>query len=206
MPNSTPIKKFAAVSVLAIIFIVIGLLFWYNEWKFSLPTPIPAAYHSVKIGEHINLPADFNKKNNGPVFLHFFNPDCPCSKFNVPHFNALAKAFGSQIDFAVVVFTKDKTYTADAIREKFGITTSILFDTSLAAKCGVYSTPQAVLIDNNQRLYYRGNYNRNRYCADEKSNYARMAIDSLLSNKHQPDFNPFALTAYGCPLPGCTKN
>ena len=54
-------------------------------------------------------------------------------------------------------------------------------------------------------LYYRGNYNKTRYCTDAESNYAQMAIDSLLKQNNSPSFNALALRAYGCSLPNCTK-
>jgi hypothetical protein len=69
---------------------------------------------------------------------------------------------------------------------------------------GVYSTPQAVIIDAGQRIFYRGNYNRTRYCTDKKSEYARLALKSLLQN-NDVVFSQYALTPYGCQLPKCTK-
>jgi thiol-disulfide isomerase/thioredoxin len=194
-----------AVAVLIVTFLCIGFLFWHSEWKYSLPTPVPELYHAVNNGAYIDVSAKFNPRRNEPVFLHFFNPDCPCSRFNMPHFKELAKMYGHKISFAVVVLTKDKGYTETTIREKYGLTVPVLFDSSLAAACGVYSTPQAVLINTDKALYYRGNYNRNRYCSDKKTNYAQMAIDSLLANRQHPGFNRYALTAYGCSLPGCKK-
>ncbi|MBL0182036.1 MAG: redoxin domain-containing protein [Chitinophagaceae bacterium] len=198
-------KKTLAISVLLVTFACIFSLFWYSEWRYSLPTPIPAQYHAVNMGAHIDITAAFRSKGNKPVFLHFFNPDCPCSRFNIPHFKGLAKTYGEKIDFAVVVMTKDKNYTESTIREKYGLTVPVLFDTSLARTCGVYSTPQAVLLSAGKELYYRGNYNRSRYCTDKKSNYAQTAIDSLLASRPEPFFNKYALTAYGCSLPGCKK-
>lgn len=198
-------KKTISIAILALTFTSICILFWYSEWRYSLPTPIPAQYHAVPVGEHIDITAKFNPQKNGPVFLHFFNPDCPCSRFNIPHFKALVTAYADKINFAVVVMTKDKNYTAAYIREKYGLTVPVLFDTSLARACGVYSTPQAVLLSADKTLYYRGNYNRNRYCTDNKSNYAQIAIDSLLAARREPAFNQYALTAYGCSLPGCKK-
>ena len=199
------LKKIFAVAILLMAFSSIGILFWYSEWKYSLPTPVPAQYHAVAVGEHIDIRAKLNVKKDAPVFLHFFNPDCPCSRFNVPHFKELAATYGDKISFAVVVMTKDKDYSEAYIREKFGLTVPVLFDTTLAKDCGVYSTPQAVLLTAGHALYYRGNYNKSRYCADKKSNYAQIAIDDLLTNKQQPVFNNYALTAYGCSLPGCKK-
>jgi peroxiredoxin len=198
-------KKPIPIAILLLTFTCISILFWYSEWQYSLPTPVPVKYHAVSINEHIDITAKFNPAKNEPVFLHFFNPDCPCSRFNISHFKTLAAAYADKISFAVVVITKDKTYTEAGLKKKYGITVPILFDTSLAAICGVYSTPQAVLLTAGQMLYYRGNYNRSRYCTDKKSNYAQIAIDSLLASKTEPVFNKYALTAYGCSLPVCKK-
>jgi peroxiredoxin len=181
-------------------------LFWYSEWRYSLPTPVPAQYHDVNTGEHIDISAKLNTGKNKPVFLHFFNPNCPCSRFNMPHFKELADRYADKIDFAVIVMTADKDYSETTVREKYGLTIPVLFDTSIATTCGVYSTPQAVLIDADKTLYYRGNYNTSRYCSDKKTEYARIAIDSLLARKHEPLFSKYASTAYGCSLPaGCKQ-
>ena len=198
-------KKYLVATGLIIIFSAISLLFWYNEWIYSLPTPVPEKYHALKQGEYVDITGKFNFAKGAPVFLHFFNPDCPCSKFNIPHFKSLVKEYSDKVSFAVVVMAKDKSYTEEKIQDRFGLTVPVLFDTSLAVSCGVYSTPQAVLLDNDHTLYYRGNYNKSRYCTDKKSNYAQMAINSLLANNQQPIFNQYALKAYGCSLPKCTK-
>jgi peroxiredoxin len=198
-------KKPIAIAALLLSFGCICALFWYSEWRYSLPTPIPAQYQAVNTKEHINISAAFNYPAGKPVFIHFFNPDCPCSRFNMPHFKSLAATYGDKINFAVVVMTTDNDYTEADIQKKYSITVPILFDTSLARTCGVYSTPQAVLLNTDQTLYYRGNYNKSRYCTDKKSNYAQKAIDSLLASKEEPAFNQFALTAYGCSLPTCKK-
>jgi hypothetical protein len=121
------------------------------------------------------------------------------------HFKSLIAAYGDKINFAVVVITKDKNCTKETISQKYDLNVPVLLDTALAAACGVYSTPQAVLLNNAHQLYYRGNYNRSRYCADNKTSYARIAIDSLLLEQPAPEFNKYALTAYGCTLPECKK-
>jgi hypothetical protein len=105
----------------------------------------------------------------------------------------------------VVVLAKDKNYTKEDIRDRFELNIPILFDPSVATACGVYSTPQAVLIGIDHKLYYRGNYNKSRYCLDKNSNYAQMAIDSLLNKCTNPVFSELATKSYGCQLPGCSK-
>ena len=190
--------------LLAFIFGGIAALFWHNQFVYSLPTPVPKNYTAVSLGNNPHIPGKLFLKNNKPLFLHFFNPDCPCSKFNIPHFKSLVKQYDNEVTFAMVVIS-NKNYTALEIQNKYEINIPVLFDTSIAALCGVYSTPQAVIIDTSQKIYYRGNYNKSRYCTDKKTNYAQQALDDLLQDNQAPVFNRFALKAYGCKLPTCSK-
>ncbi|MBS1565196.1 MAG: AhpC/TSA family protein, partial [Bacteroidetes bacterium] len=61
------------------------------------------------------------------------------------------------------------------------------------------------ILDEDRRLYYRGNYYRSRYCTDKKSNFAQLALDSLLGHRQNPVFDRLALKAYGCQLPSCSQ-
>jgi hypothetical protein len=187
----------------------IALIFWRYEWKYGQPTPIPTGYHDVSRGTPVQLPASaaaYLHPNGKPLFLHFFNPDCPCSRFNMPQFKALVQKYGNRVSFAIDIMGP-KTFTPAEIQDKFDLPYPIpvLQDSAVAAACGVYSTPQAVLIDKAGRLYFRGNYNRSRYCSDEKTSFARQAIDGLLGGNYSLTFSPVALKAYGCTLPSCTQ-
>ena len=201
------IRKWILICWLILIFGGISFLFWHNEWKYSLPTPVPQNYHPVEPGTLISIknvlkPGDTSK----PVLLHFFNPDCPCSRFNITHFKSLVKQYDSKINFVIIALLGNgKSYTSKDIQERFDLSVPVLFDSAIAASCGVYSTPQAALIGADHRLYYRGNYNKSRYCTDKKSNYAQMAIDSLLDKNAGPSFGDAAIKSYGCELPVCNK-
>lgn len=200
-------KKILVAGWLLFISCAIAGIFWHIEWVYSLPTPVPVAYKAIHPGQYINTGAvstSFHNIDTRPVFLHFFNPDCPCSRFNISYFKALVKEYGREVNFIIVPMT-NKNYTAKDIQQKFDLDIPIVFDTALAVSCGVYSTPQAVIIGADHRLYYRGNYNRSRYCTDKKTNYAQMALDSLLEHRQNPAFNQYALRAYGCQLPNCIR-
>lgn len=190
---------------LCALFAGILAIFWYTDVKYSLPTPVPKNYHGVNTGTHISLEVKLTAPAGKPVFLHFFNPACPCSRFNIPHFNSLVRHYGKEVFFAVVVLNSSEKYSVEGIRDKFGIEVPVYFDSTIAAACGVYSTPQAVLLDAGHKLYYKGNYNKARYCTNKESNYAQAAIDSLLHHAHHPVFSQYALKAYGCELPVCDK-
>jgi hypothetical protein len=178
-------------------------LFWYYDWQYKLPTPVPAGYNPVALNTRIDGVAGIEQEKGKPLFLHFFNPACPCSRFNFRHFKWLADKYGDRVDFKIVLMSS-KRYTEQEIQDKFDTRLPVVSDSSVAAACGVYATPQAVIIDEGQQLYYRGNYNSSRYCTDAKTEYARIALDSLLDKKNI-HFNSSALTAYGCKLPKCTR-
>lgn len=199
-------RKLLAVIWVSVLLSCIGYIFWHEDWKYSLPTPVPENYNPPPTGSIINIAEKVIHGGDKPLFLHFFNPACPCSRFNVPQFRSLVQKYGDRINFAVVVLSPDKEYSIEDIRDKFDLETlPVFFDKAIADSCGVYSTPQAVLIDKSDKLYYRGNYNRSRYCADPGTSYAQMAIDSLLNNRVNLITEKAALQSYGCTLPNCTK-
>lgn len=195
-------KWLAGIWLLALMFIVCGF-FWYNQLVYSLPTPIPTAYKPVEPGNTIKFGFATKFEDDKPVFLHFFNPDCPCSRFNVDHFKRLVKIYGKKMNFMVVMMT-DKPYTEQEIQNRFAIDVPIIKDMNIASSCGVYSTPQAVILKADRKLYYRGNYNKSRYCTDEKTNYAKIAIEGVLLN-NDIKLESYALKSYGCTLPNCSN-
>jgi hypothetical protein len=197
-------KKLLLIIWLVLLFFGMGALFWYNELVYHLPTPVPKNYKPVYPGEVIALKGALKNNNSKPVFLHFFNPDCPCSRFNISNFQSLVKQYGRQVNFVIVIMSK-KTYTPKEIQDKFNLNIPVLFDPSIAPSCGVYSTPQAVLLDTEHKLYFRGNYNSSRYCTNEKTSFAKIAIAGLLADHAKLVFSALALKAYGCSLPNCTR-
>lgn len=195
-------KKWIAGLWLSVLMIAIGGFFWFNQLVYTMPTPVPTHYSNVATGSRIDRVSELRIKNKKPIFLHFFNPDCPCSRFNIKQFKILVKAYGNQVNFVIVLMT-DKPYTAPDINKRFGLSLPVIKDDGLAQSCGVYSTPQAVLLQSDLRLYFRGNYNKSRYCTDEKSSYAKLAMESLLKKKEKVHMEQLALVAYGCKLPNC---
>jgi hypothetical protein len=199
-------RKLAVLTWLLVLLVCIVALFWRNEWIYSFPTPVPLNYKPVTTGTPIHIARSLPLPAGKPVLLHFYNPDCPCSRFNVPHFKSLVRQYGNEVNFVIVPITS-KEYTVREIQNKFGLDIPVVFDNRMAAACGVYAAPQAVIIDTNYRLYYCGNYNRSRYCTDKKTEYAKQALDGLLHHNASIIFDKFALTAYGCGIPTkCTDN
>ena len=186
--------------ILTLILCSIGTLFWYQEVKYLLPTPVPQDYKIILTNEVLRFDNTLlSQKHSKPKLLHFFSPDCPCSRFNLKHFFSLKKKYHDEVDSYVVI---SRTESVEATKKMIDPDIPILIDTDkkLAKACGVYSTPQAVLIQTDNKLYFRGNYNRSRYCVDRKSNFVQMALDSLSLHKSPPHFSELATKSYGCDI------
>ena len=88
-----------AIAVLLLCSSAVVVIFWKQELKYALPTPLPTAYAPVLWKERVELP----RKSSEPLFIHFFNPDCPCSRFNRKYFNQLVFTYRNEINFLVVI-------------------------------------------------------------------------------------------------------
>lgn len=195
--------KIIRISIVVFIFVagclLIAKIFWEQELKYTRPTPVPDKYVAVPVNQRLDQNFELFRPAEKPRHLHFYNPACPCSKFNLTHFSSLVKKYQQEIDFFMVLPTDEHLETVEA---EFGGVLTVLVDAdeALAEACGVYATPQAVIIDAKGKLYYRGNYNKTRYCTNSATNYAQLAIDSLLAHKPAPHLGVLATTAYGCEL------
>ncbi len=211
-----------------------GAVFWYQDARYSLPTPKPPTLATVPVGTRIILPASFklsSPHDSRPLLLHFFNPDCPCSRFNAAHIRALRLRFGNQVRFAAIaqmssVATVPPAQLAESATTSAtrlfgpGIETLVDDHGEIAAACGVYSTPQAAILapapsppatveapvppgdsTTGRTLLFRGNYNTSRYCADPQTEFVRLALTALVNHSPLPPASREAMTAYGCELP-----
>lgn len=136
-----------------------------------------------------------------PLFLHFMNPDCPCSQFNLDHLRQLVRRNRDTVRFIAVL---EGTGGPARLREAFGkLNLPVEFVVDEAGEwgtaTGVYATPQAVLIGADERLYYRGNYNLSRYCAVPETEFARIGLESLLAGRPSRPEDPAAANSFGCP-------
>lgn len=165
--------------------------------RYKLPTPVPTSYREVAVGSPVTFPSLLT--NNKAHFIHFYSPDCPCSRFNAKHIKSLIRSYGDSVTFVIVVPAQASVET---VASTFGDDLTILPDPEgvIAKACGVYSTPQAAIIDHQGKLFYRGNYNSSRYCTTKATNFAELSLVALLNNQPSPMFGLLATQSYGCEL------
>lgn len=191
-------RKFTTFLLLAVVFGSIAYIFYYQEVQYWIPTPIPKNYNEVAIGTSVSLDVG---SQHAKKFLHFFNPNCPCSKFNTPGYKALLREYHKEFECFVVIQKSLNGLTEDEREFLSDLEVEVIVDKEkqLARKLGVYATPQMVLLNESNQVYYRGNYNLARYCTNPATNFAKMAIDSLLKDAAY-SFPAMAFSAYGCSL------
>lgn len=206
MQNFLPGIKVMTVigAAIALSLFVVGA-FWYQDWQYALPTPRPPHLVQPAFGATPGLPPTIRNAigaQTQPLLLHFYNPDCPCSRFNVDQIRYLVRRYGSQVRFLTVV-EADPGPDVEAEVRGVELKTPFIVDTGgrIARTYGVYSTPQAVLLDRTGRIYYRGNYNISRYCTNGETSFAQIALEALLAGKPLPKLPPSATLAYGCRAP-----
>jgi peroxiredoxin len=187
---------------------IMGWLFWKQEYQFLRPTAKPNHLQNVVHGDTVDLSYLKREGITKNTFIHFYNYDCPCSRFNIKEFEALVKKYSNEIEFVAVLQADD--IDVDAIRafkKKYDLGIRIIDDPKgeVANSLGVYSTPQAVILKEN-KLYYRGNYNKARFCMSKNTKFAEIALRALVNNELLPALPSIALVPYGCELPSNRDN
>jgi len=185
---------------------VAGHAFWDLDLRYARPTPAPPGRVDVERGARVELPdelARYVRAAPGPTLLHVFNPECPCSRFNLEHVVAIARELAGRARVVAVLQGADAKAAAAAFEARdTGLAHVSDPDGSIAASVGAYSTPQAAIVDRDGRLLWRGNYNVSRFCRDRDTEFARIALEHAVAGRDLPAFPADATIAYGCALPG----
>ena len=132
------------------------------------------------------------------MVLHFWDPDCPCSRFNQVHVRELVKQYAAQgIRFMVVAHSSSqhsRTQLEHQARAVFG-DVSLILDSELTLGDAVPSTPAAMVVDANRQLAYFGPYSNGAVCLSGNGKFVENILDDLLVGKNSQQINTLA---YGC--------
>jgi hypothetical protein len=201
-------RPVAASAIVLSLLAFVGGVFWEQDWRWGLPTPRPSDLKQPPIGSRAELPDVLHVRwapsSGRPLFIHFFNPDCPCSRFSRDHVRDLIRTYRDRVTIVAVIEPEGGVVSAETVADverDLGVPTVLDGDGSVARAVGVYSSPQAVVVTTAGALYFRGNYNLARYCTDERTAFTRIALEHLLAGAPAYAAPREARLAYGCPLP-----
>jgi len=202
-------KKLSAIRVVALtgveflMFIVIACSFWYQDFRYALPTPKPKNWMMPQVGRAIQLPDHFTVAADGkPIAFNFYNCDCACSRFNLDHVRKLARTYGRSIRFILVLEGGTRT-DEETLFQGLNLNAEHYCDPNgeIARALGVYATPQGVVLDSEHRMVYRGNYNTGRFCVEPRTEFMRLVLECVSSGRPVPRQLQKYRPAYGCAIP-----
>ena len=140
------------------------------------------------------------KGKNGSVLI-FISVQCPVSNGYNERMEALAQDYGKR-GISVIGINANATEDAAAVKahaaEKH-LTFAVLKDpgNKIADRLGATRTPEAYLLDANNKLVYHGRIDNSKDQSQVESNDLRDAMDSVLAGK--PVVKPTAM-AFGCSI------
>jgi len=194
---------------------VLGLVIAAGAWAATRErVPRGVAPESVRVVRDVSL-ADTRGRIHGlaewrdrrAVVLLFLGTECPISNGLAPEMAAMASAYGPR-RVAFLGIHPDPDVTAEVAGRhaaEYGLNFPILLDPAqeLAAQAGVTHTPEAVVLDGDRRILYRGRID-DRFAEPGKGRAEpavrdlRAALDAILAGKAVPVAETKPV---GCPLP-----
>ena len=196
------LKKLIFIGVMLSSFGLICWIFWTEEFSLYLPEQKSIEQNELKaLPKHLAKELKI-KEVNKPLILHFYNPKCQCSKFNWKEFETLAKEYSNDIN-CIVFIEKNKLDSSEfkGLNEKFkNVQFKKDYDGYFAEQFNIQKTPQAIVIDTDQKIIYQGNYNIARFCTNQQTSYVKKAIAMLMK---ETTYNPeelIGMKTYGCQI------
>lgn len=125
--------------------------------------------------------------------VHFWNPECRCSRFSQDHEKEIMTIYGEQgIDFVVAV--PDQSLVAQAL-ETFPKASSAVVINQING----FSSPSALVFDAQDTLVYFGPYSEGAFCASSDNTPAELILNDVVS--HETVTPWLNLSAFGCYCP-----
>ena len=193
--------------------------FWWFQFRNIQAFDINAVanqtvfFESGELGarlENLIKQAPPQSKNLKPISLvHFWNPDCPCSRFNEVHVKKIMSDYADKnIQFTIVVSGNN-----DEMREQRKLLAQKVF-TGKAVKDirsdwpmgkGPVSSPAVGVINSDGELVYFGPYSLGARCAPDQGQFVEKTLDRLNKQKalSKKQLNTLAV---GCFCPWRTKS
>lgn len=200
-------RQFSFLMVVLVLFGAIVYVFWQEQFRYYRPVQIPEGIKIVSVNDTINLSMYGIGVKNRPCFIHFFDVSCKFSKINMEHLQLFTKNYKDNFRFLVVVMGEHSIEFLATFKDKFSVPdfVDLVADKScsIAKACGVYSTPQAIILNTDQTLYFRGNYNSsNGLCTPTNvgTSSPAVAIRYKINNAPSPNFPSYMLLPWGCEL------
>lgn len=132
-----------------------------------------------------------------PTVLHFWDPDCPCSRFNQSHVRQLAEHYrAAGVRFLVLDRRTAAPLDPQRLEASFGPDVAAFAGRELVAgELAIPASPAAAVFDGTGRLAYFGPYSEGAACLAGNGDFVERTLDKLLAGERPREMNT---TAFGC--------
>jgi len=224
--STTPVQSFfrakknwlVGILVLAWICSVI-FAFWWFQFKNVQAFDINAVenrtifFEGGRLGDRLEKLAKktdpLAKKSAVISVVHFWNPDCPCSRFNQPHVQQIISDYGrNNVRFTVVVggaTEKIRQQHQVEARKIFNFEAVIDIRSDWPMESGPPSSPAVGVMNSSGELVYFGPYSLGARCSPEKGKFVEKVIEQL-KNNNQSVKKQLNTLAVGCFCPWASQS
>lgn len=160
-----------------------------------------ALFESAEMASHLSSflqqEGDLERSGGQVVVVHFWDPDCLCSRFNNSHVRSLIDDFGNRgVKFLIVLSStsEQRERVWQKGRELFPSAT-LISSRTLALTTSIPASPSTAIIDSQGRLAYFGPYSLGGLCLSSDDGFVETILSTLLAGG-QSELN--TISGFGC--------
>jgi len=208
-------KKNWFVSILVVSWLIATVFaFWWFQFKNINDFDVDAVanqtvfFESGKLGSRLEnlIEAEIKegKKSDLISVIHFWNPDCPCSRFNEVHVKKIMSDYTAKnVVFTIVVSGKSaeqRKERALLARQVFNLAAVKDIRSDWPLKKGPPSSPAVAIMNKQGKLVYFGPYSLGARCSPDKGQFVEKVLDRLSDEKlaQKKQLNTLAVGCF-CP-------
>ena len=165
-------------------------------------------FESGELGQRLEklVKADYRLGKKTPIsVIHFWNPDCPCNRFNEVHVKKIISAYADKnVKFTVVVSgsNKEERHQRQVLaKQVFSHSAVKEIRSDWPMNQGPPSSPAVGVVNSDGELIYFGPYSLGARCAPDKGKFVENVLDGLYARKKSADKKQLNTLAVGCFCP-----
>lgn len=156
--------------------------------------------------ENLVVAASSHEESSKPIsVVHFWDPDCPCSRFNEVHFKKIISDYADKnVHFSIVVSGSNETVRnqrKEQARKIFNHAAVKKVHSDWSMQKGPPSSPAVGVINRNGELVYFGPYSLGARCAPDENKFVETVLDGLDTSKKSATKKQLNTLAVGCFCP-----
>lgn len=194
-------RLYVGMALLTIWLASMAIAFWWFQYRnVQTFTPQAVFFDSQTLQAQLQqLLLHVTHRHNQPAatVVHFYNPGCPCNKFNERHVRDLIAQYGRQgVRFIVMVSADLATDQEQALQQARQVFNDpAVIDVQLAKEIRPPSSPAVAILDAQDQLAYFGPYSIGATCSVQNGAYVETTLDKLFHGIPTRQLNTLAV---GC--------